>query len=296
MGSIENHRMAPGVALAEGPCLVCGGFLGNSALPGLLRCEACGFVTANVSVSDEELERIYGEDYFHGNEYLDYQAEEKSLRQNFRDRIRTLMAKVENFGDSDLFEIGCAYGYFLAEVSADVRRASGIDISADAVAAARDKRNVDAMCGDYLNHELGRTVDVITMWDTIEHLKRPDQFIAKAASDLKPGGHIALTTGDIDSLNAQFRGKNWRMIHPPTHLHYFSVATLTSLLSRHGFEVVHASHPGNSRNLRSILYYIMVLRLKRPKVYEALNASRLFDLRIKINLFDIMFVIARRQA
>lgn len=296
MSSIENHRLTPAGALAEGPCLVCGGLLGNSVLPGLLRCEACGFVTANVSISDEELERIYGEDYFHGNEYLDYQAEEKSLRQNFRDRIRTLMAKVENFGDSDLFEIGCAYGYFLAEASADVRRASGIDISTDAVAAARAKRDVDAMCGDYLNYELGRTVDVITMWDTIEHLKRPDLFIAKAASDLQPGGYLALTTGDIDSLNARFRGKNWRMIHPPTHLHYFSVTTLTKLLNLHGFEVVHASHPGNSRNLRAILYYIMVLRLKRPKIYEALNASRLFDLRIKINLFDIMFVIARRQA
>ena len=62
------------------------------------------------------------------------------------------------------------------------------------------------------------------MWDTIEHLKRPDLFVQKAAADLRPGGLIALTTGDIGSLNARLRGARWRMIHPPTHLHYFSVS------------------------------------------------------------------------
>jgi 2-polyprenyl-3-methyl-5-hydroxy-6-metoxy-1,4-benzoquinol methylase len=29
------------------------------------------------------------------------------------------------------------------------------------------------------------------MWDTIEHLKRPDLFIKKMASDIKPGGLLS---------------------------------------------------------------------------------------------------------
>ena len=296
--SVEAGVQEPssGVAPARTPCLVCGGALGASKLPGLLRCTRCGFVTANLSISDEALKALYGEDYFHGNEYLDYQAEEQSLRANFRDRIRTLQRVVPRLSEAELFEIGCAYGYFLAEVAAGVRAAAGIDISDDAVAAAREKRNVDAVCGDYLGHRLPRQVDIIALWDTVEHLKRPDLFIAKAAADLKPGGHIALTTGDIDSLNARLRGGNWRMIHPPTHLHYFSVATLGALLERHGFEIVHASHPGNSRNLRSILYYVLALRLKFHRLYEALKGNPLLDFRITVNLFDIMFVVARKKA
>lgn len=290
------QESSSGVAPARTPCLVCGGALGASKLPGLLRCTRCGFVTANLSISDETLKALYGEDYFHGNEYLDYQAEEQSLRANFRDRIRTLQRVVPGLSEAELFEIGCAYGYFLAEVAASVRTAAGIDISDDAVAAAREKRNVDAVCGDYLGYRLPRQVDIIALWDTVEHLKRPDLFIAKAATDLKPGGHIALTTGDIDSLNARLRGGNWRMIHPPTHLHYFSVATLGALLERHGFEIVHASHPGNSRNLRSILYYVLALRLKFHRLYEALKGNPLLDFRITVNLFDIMFVVARKKA
>jgi SAM-dependent methyltransferase len=274
-------------------CLVCGGGYTESRLPGLVRCEACGFVTANLDISDEELAELYGADYFHGNEYMDYVAEEESLRCNFRDRIRTLRTLVPRLSEKELFEIGCAYGFFLQEVAPVVKRAFGIDISGDAVQSARQDKGVEAVRGDYLKFDLQRPVDIITMWDTVEHLKRPDLFVSKAARDLRPGGILALTTGDIESLNARLRGKNWRMIHPPTHLHYFSVATITKLLNRHGFELIHASHPGNARKLRSVLYYIFALRMKRPAIYTALQARSPFNLQLTINLFDIMYVVAR---
>jgi hypothetical protein len=133
------------------------------------------------------------------------------------------------------------------------------------------------------------------MWDTIEHLKRPDLFVEKASADLAPGGLLAITTGDIGSWNARLRGAKWRMIHPPTHLHYFSVDTISRLLRRHGFEIAHVSHPGNARNLRSILYYLLSWGKAESPVHKALMRWRAFDLRITVNFFDIMFVVARRR-
>jgi hypothetical protein len=85
------------------------------------------------------------------------------------------------------------------------------------------------------------------------------------------------------------------MIHPPTHLHYFSVSTLTRLLERNGFEVVHASHPGNARNLRSVLHFVLELRLGWKRLYRLISGWRILDLSITMNLFDIMFVVARRK-
>jgi 2-polyprenyl-3-methyl-5-hydroxy-6-metoxy-1,4-benzoquinol methylase len=289
-----DHLQAPLTSL-PGRCLVCGARYGRSRLPGLMQCGTCGFISADLDISETALTALYGEDYFHGQEYADYIAEEESLRLNFRDRIATLRRLIPDLATADLFEIGCAYGFFLDEIRAVVRKASGVDISADAVRYAVAERGVDARQGDYLAMELGRSVDVITMWDTIEHLKRPDLFIEKAASDLKSGGMIAITTGDIGSLNARLRGRRWRMIHPPTHLHYFSTATLGRLLDRHGFEVVSVTHPGNSRNIRAIAYFILVLQMKRQALYERFARLSLSNYRMTANLYDIMYVIARRR-
>jgi SAM-dependent methyltransferase len=281
---------------APDSCLVCAGQLAPARLPGLLRCSVCGFVTANLDLTDEALRAIYGRDYFHGGEYLDYEREAESLRLNFRRRIAVLRKLKPDLAAADLFEVGCAYGYFLQEVRPFVHKASGIDISADAVRAATDQQQVDAREGDYLRFELERRVDVVAIWDTIEHLRRPDLVIAKAARDLEPGGLLAITTGDIGSLVGRSRGGRWRMIHPPTHLHYFSVATLSRLLDRLGFDLAHVSHPGNSRKLRSVLYFMLVLKGNSPGVYRLLQRLPLFNLGVTVNLFDIMYVVARRRA
>jgi 2-polyprenyl-3-methyl-5-hydroxy-6-metoxy-1,4-benzoquinol methylase len=269
--------------------------MGPCRLPGLLQCERCGFVSANLSLTDAEIAKLYGHDYFHGDEYLDYVAEEESLRLNFDARLRTLQRVIADLRDRDIFEIGCAYGFFLDEARRFANSVAGIDISEDAAAYGRQRFGLDIRQGDYLNLALGKSYDVIAMWDTVEHLQRPDLFVAKIKGDLKPGGVLALTTGDIGSLNARLRGKNWRMIHPPTHLHYFSAATMRALLDRAGFDVVHLSHPGIVRNLRSILYYVLVWRTRKTGLYDALSRLPVFDLRINVNMFDIMYVIARRR-
>jgi len=277
-------------------CIVCGGtYAPAQRFPGLVQCSKCGFLSANLSISDEELRGLYGEGYFKGEEYLDYIAEEPSLRLNFRNRLTTLKRVAPHLHRCDLFEIGCAYGFFLEEAGQWVRSASGIDISAEPVRFAVQERGVEASQGDYLSVNLGRAFDVITMWDTIEHLKYPQLFIEKIAQDLKPGGLLALTTGDIGSLVARLQGRHWRLIHPPTHLHYFSAATISQLLRRKGFDVLHLSHPGNSRSLRAALYFITVLQMKRNGLYDALQGFKIFNWHLTVNLFDIMYVIARRQ-
>jgi 2-polyprenyl-3-methyl-5-hydroxy-6-metoxy-1,4-benzoquinol methylase len=291
--SISGATEAPAIAIAN--CLVCGGRMRPSSLRGLVKCDACGFVSANLNLTDAEVAKLYDRGYFHGDEYLDYVAEEESLRLNFDGRLRTLRQVVPDLRERDIFEIGCAYGFFLDETRHFAKSVAGIDISQDATADGRGRFGLDIQQGDYLSRDLGKKYGVIAMWDTVEHLQRPDLFIAKAKDDLQPRGFLALTTGDIGSVNARLRGQKWRMIHPPTHLHYFSASTMKVLLDRHGFDVVHLSHPGISRKLRSILYYVLVWRTRKTRLYDALSRWRVFDLPINVNMFDIMYVIARRR-
>ena len=191
-----------------------------------------------------------------------------------------------------MLEIGCAYGFFLEFARECGMIARGVDIASEAVQYARDKLHVDAVQGDYLSLETG-SVDVIAMWDTVEHLPRPDLFIQKAARDLNPGGMLAMTTGDIGSINARMRGRAWRMIHPPTHLHYFSAKTLGRLITGSGLEVVHLSRPGVSRRLHAILYMLFAKRPKFRRAHAVLKRL-LPNIAVTLNLFDIMFVVAKK--
>ena len=281
-------------------CLVCDGALEpHRRLTGLLRCAVCGFVTAHLAFSTSELEAIYGREYFHGSEYADYVFEGPSLSHNFRRRLRTLTRYVPEREDKTLFEIGCAYGFFLQLASHEFRRASGIDISDAAVAHAKGTLGVDAVKADFLSNGIGEGFDVYCLWDTIEHLMEPHRVIEKISRVMNAQGILTITTGDIGSLLARIRGQSWRMIHPPTHLHYFSRATLKRLLLRHGFEVVAVEYPSTTRSLRMILSGLMVLG--RPasswtlSLYRALERLPFVDFSIPLNTWDIMYVIARRR-
>ena len=132
------------------------------------------------------------------------------------------------------------------------------------------------------------------MWDTIEHIKHPDQYVSHAANILSENGLIALTTGNIGSLNAKFRGPKWRMIHPPTHLHYFNKKSMFHLLERHNFEVIHFEHPSVSRSVQFILGKVIPDGKIKGFIMEQLTQTGLADFKLSINLFDIMYVIARK--
>ena len=292
-----QHGLTSDLPTALSRCLVCDGALGpHPRLPGLHECSGCGFVTADLALSEDGLRALYGADYFHGDEYADYVAEGPELRENFRRRIDTLLTYQPADERRRLFEIGAAYGFFLDEVRSFYEHVAGVDISEAAAEFARTQLDVEVVAADYLAQVLPEQVDTLCLWDTIEHLSRPRDFIEKAARDVRPGGLLALTTGDIDSLNARLRGRHWRMIHPPTHLHYFSRRTLVRLLDSAGFDVLHLETAGNTRSIRGIIYAILVLRGGRPGLFDKIKALPGLSQSVTLDLRDIVYIIARRRS
>lgn len=276
-------------------CLVCDGSLGDSILPGLLRCTSCGFVTADLEISTDELRELYSAKYFAGEEYRDYVGERPLLEKHFRLRLRTLLRFATRSRDKRLFEIGSAYGFFLSVAREHFLSAQGIDISTDATNYAVSALEVEASAGDFLEHPIGYPLDVVCLWDTIEHLQHPHLYIERVAAHMPKGGLIAITTGDIDSMVARWRGAKWRQIHPPTHLHYFSKTTLTRLLERHGFTIRHAGSDGVYRSLDTTAYIILNIKHHQPALYSALKKTGLLGWDFYLNMFDIMYVIGERR-
>lgn len=280
---------------ADRKCPICEGACYPAAIRGLLRCAGCGFVTADVSLSREELELLYSEAYFRGEEYRDYPAERALLAKQFQLRLKTLLRYVPAARRARLFEIGAAYGFFLDLAHPYFDHISGIDLSPEAAAYARAVVGVPVAAGDFLEYPLEGPVDAVCMWDTIEHLAHPALYIEKVAACLRAGGILAITTGDIGSPLARWRKGKWRQIHPPSHLHYFSRRTLLLLLAKYGFEVRYAGYAGCYRSADTVAYILLSLKRGRPGLYGKLKATGLLNWSFYSNLYDIMYVIAKKR-
>jgi len=267
----------------------------SSNIAGLLRCSLCAFHSANLHLGADELSSIYSEKYFEGEEYANYLADRSVIEKSFRGRLRTLLRYTPDAQKKDLFEVGCAYGLFLNLARTSYRNVSGMDISHAAVEFARSELCLNVHCGDLLSSDLPERIDVACLWDTIEHLSRPDLYIEKLATAMPKGGVIAITTGDIESKVARWRGKKWRQIHPPTHLQYFSKKTLSMLLERRGFIVRYAGYDGMYRNVESMSYIVFALKRRQMKIHNALKNLGALNFDLYLNLRDIMFLIAEKQ-
>jgi SAM-dependent methyltransferase len=285
----------PPAAEAAAACIACGAREARAFHPGLLRCAACTHGWADLQLSPGQQAELYSRDYFFGDEYLDYVKDRAIIQKNFRARLSVLERFLDPARHRTLLEVGCAYGFFLDLVRGRLQ-ATGIDIAEDGVRHAREALGLDAILGDLLDHDFGaRRFDVACLWDTIEHLPRPDLFVERIAQLTEPGALLAVTTGDIGSLNARLAGGSWRLIHPPTHLHYFTRASLLKLLDRHGFLPVYDRSCGFYRGADFTAYNLLVLRWKLPRLYALVKKLRLTGFDFYLDLGDIRYVVARRR-
>ncbi|HLO58374.1 MAG TPA: class I SAM-dependent methyltransferase [Bacteroidales bacterium] len=276
-------------------CILCGGNSFQSMYDSTLKkCTHCGFVTANMEISAEILKDTYSINYFKGEEYMDYEKDKEILQQNFEKRIK-LVKQISGAGIpvTDCFEIGCAYGFFGEVLLKHIKtNYKGIDVVPEATGYAKEVLKLDVMSGDYLQQPAPAVLySDIFMWDVIEHLEYPGKFLKKSAAELRKGGRIYITTGDISSTLARLKGRNWRMIHPPSHIHYFSKKHLIRLLDQNGFSTVHVSYPPIYRSLRQIFYSLFLLK-KSGKISVKLFNLIPSNLNIPFNTFDIILIAA----
>lgn len=279
-------------------CIACGGTTWAPLWDVLCRCGECGFIRAAELPSPEELAAIYTSAYFQGDEYGDYLADRDVHRRNFAARWNDMRRVAGPL--STVYEVGCAYGLFLEYLSSQGVTAEGIDVCGESVELARRELGQRATAGDFLTAPIEPGAhQAFCLWDTIEHLAHPEQVVSRVVELLPPGGWLFLTTGDIGAPLARLRGRRWRMIHPPTHLQYFSRRTMRGFLARHDLEVVEIKSVGVYRTLHSVLAGLTALgrgwtRTVAARLQRTLSIPWQQRLGAWVNLGDIMTVAARK--
>jgi SAM-dependent methyltransferase len=265
----------------------------------VVRCPSCGLVFRADPPDERELERIYDADYFrdhpdrasrHG--YAHYLGDARLHRANARRRLRLLGRP------GRLVDVGCAGGFFVDEARRAGWDASGVDVSAAMAEFGRETLGVPVVCGSWAEAAVPPELDAVTMWDYLEHSLDPRRDLAKAQERLRPGGVLALSTGDVGAPSARLAGRRWHLLTPEHHNFFFSAATLSRLLDETGFAVLEARRRGALYSPAHVLYKLESLAAPAPalvrRVADRIGRSRLGSVAVPLNLYDIVTVVARR--
>ena len=200
----------------------------------LARCRSCELVQVGVEVDPARLEEIYGEAYFKEEVFHDYVAERDDRLKSGAQAARTLAA-VKPGGR--LLDVGCATGFFL-QAASTFYEVKGVELSPFAAEYARNEFGLDVLVGDVT--EVGsqeEPFDVVTLWNTIEHMADPVGALRAIASLSRPGTLLAISTGDVSGPLARRDLPGWNLMSPPYHLFFFSPRTIDLLLARAGFRL-----------------------------------------------------------
>jgi len=274
-------------------CPLCGNSNANTVLFELTRpvvkCGACDLVFAAGKDVDTQY-RDYDESYYQHGIYADYLGDRDAIHKNADRTLRELEKLVTG---RSLLDVGCAAGFFLEAARARGWSVRGLDVSSYAPEYARRELRLDVESGSI--ESLTTTApkyDVVSLWDTIEHLSRPDLALTNIRRLLNPGGLLALSTGDYGSLLRRVTRKRWRLFSDPTHNYFFDDATLGKLLNETGYELVRIHRRGKWVSLRMILHQSP---LPFRKVAQAWLGSSNANPSLYVNLYDVMTVFARTR-
>jgi 2-polyprenyl-3-methyl-5-hydroxy-6-metoxy-1,4-benzoquinol methylase len=132
-------------------------------------------------------EEIYGEIAIYGYAWAYQNRRRETLR-----LLNDVLAP-----GARILDIAAAQGNFslaLAELGYHVTWNDFREELADYVRLKHERGRIDFAPGNAFHLQFSSLFDAVLITEVIEHVAHPDEFLAKAAALIKPGGHIVMTT------------------------------------------------------------------------------------------------------
>lgn len=214
----------------------------------LVTCDRCGLVRSDPIAEPQVLERLYRESTFDETEVP-----------NVRRTYGRYLAELDRYGarKERLIEIGSGTGFVLEEALAQgYRSVIGVEPSAQAASQAARRPGVEVI-SDVMRPGLipPRTVDVVCMFQTLDHLPDPGAVLDECRAVLRPGGLILALNHDVAAWSARLLGRRSPIVDIE-HTYLFDARTMCRLFEARGYEVL-AVDP--AENLVSIRYLARLL-------------------------------------
>ncbi len=278
-------------------CLLCGGLrhrpIFNEHGIDILQCCNCHHVFSSFA-ANPHYDGFWGEEVGEGDHFYWSKARSRMHQDFFK---RFLIGR-----SGRLLDMGCGLGFFLKAMTPyENWEAYGCEISPAAVRYGRETLGVSNIICSRLDAAdfPHNSFDLITLWDVIDHILRPDPLLRRCHELLREGGICFIRTPNVcmqlprARLIKLLRGMKPGVayLQAQDHLHHYSMSSIRRLLERNGFsgvEFVHL-HPIQSVSGANGGFLQGIKNVWFEVAYALAIASR-----GHMN-FDNLFVVARKE-
>ena len=247
----------------------------------LVRCTVCDLVYASEPPAQSELAHAY-----HVADY-DSSEEANDAAQSYISAMQPLLAVMER--KDRVLEIGSGTGALLEMLNDQgFTEMIGVEPSAAAISAAPSHRRSWLRQEIFLEkHFEPQSFDLICCFMTLEHVRDPMSVAEAAKRLLRPGGAFVTVTHDYRGFVNRILGKRSPIIDIE-HMQLFSKRSLRKLFERSGFETIELKSFCNRYALRYWVRLLPVNSRTRRGLTAALEAIGVADLRLRINVGNIL--------
>ncbi len=179
--------------------------------------------------------------------------------------------RLQEFGSSDrrVFDLGCGNGAFADRLNTIGYTAAGVDPSESGIAAGTSRypavRLEVGSAYDDLSR-FGQFPHVVSL-EVIEHVYAPRHFARTLFELVQPGGIAVVSTpynGYLKNVAIALLGKfdrHYTALWDHGHIKFWSIATLSTLMTETGFEILKVDRAGRIPALAKS----MIFTVRRPQ-------------------------------
>lgn len=212
----------------------------------VIDCEACRFSHIVPIPTERELEEVYRDEYYSHviPNHVDERREDLDWWNGVFEAHYDFFESKLPIDQRRILDVGSGPGYFLQKGQERGWEALGIEPSNQALTYSRNL-GLDIIEG-FLDEKLASQIgqfNVVHMHEVLEHILNPAQMLQLVHGLLHPGGILCvIVPNDYNPLQKALRescGYQPWWLAPPHHVNYFNFSSLSFLVEKAGFEVLH---------------------------------------------------------